>query len=181
MFKRWRRIKMFNRKLIITNAMRQLRINVLVSVCPVWGVPSISTLFPVLAAWCSGMILSTRCSCAATLGFNLILVILAAGTLSLLLFQGVRPVTHSISPCMKRESCALKAGSVSGFLTVMVWAVGAPWPVPPLPGFPLLLPPLPHSGCLGNVAAGNQRPLEETLQYIIVDCVVDQSFGVDDR
>ena len=101
--------------------------------------------------------------------------------LSLLLFQGVRPVIRSISPRMIRVSCALKAGSVSGFPTVLVWVGGAPLPVPPLPGFPLLLPPLPRSGCLGNVAAGNLHLLEEMLRYIIVDCAVDQSFGVDDR
>ena len=57
----------------------------------------------------------------------------------------------------------------------------APLPVPPLPGFPLLLPPLPRSGCLGNVAAGSLRPLEGMLRYINVDFSVDQSFGVDDR
>ena len=111
----WRRIKKFNTKLIITNAMRRLRTNVLVSVRPVWGVPSISALFPDLAVRSSGMILVTQCSCAATTGFNLIPVILAGGTLSLLAFQGVRPVTRSISPRMRWESCALKAGSVSGF------------------------------------------------------------------
>ena len=70
---------------------------------------------------------------------------------------------------------------MSGFPMVLVWVGGAPLPVPPLPGFPLLLPPLPRSGCLGNVVAGNLRPLRGTLRYIIEDCVVDQSFGVDDR
>ena len=59
------------------------------------------------------------------------------------------------------------------------WAGGAPLPVPPLLGFPLLPPPLPRSGCLGNVAAGNLRPLEGTLRCINVDFSVDQSFGVD--
>ena len=177
----WRRIKMFNTKLIITNAMRQLRINVLVSNCPIWGVPPFSTLVPVLAMRCSGTTLSTRCSCAATTGFNLIPVILAAGTLSLLAFQGVCPVTRSIPPRIRRVSCALKAGSVSGFPTVLVWVGAAPLLVPPLPGFPLLLPPRPRSGCLGNVVAGNLRPLIWMLWYIIEDCVVDQSFGVDDR
>ena len=172
---------MFNTKLIITNAMRKLRINVLVSVRPVRDVPSISTPFPDLTARSSGTTLFTRPSCAAPTGFNLILVILAVGTLSLLLFQGVRPVTRSISPHMRWESCALKAGSVSGFPTVLVWVGGAPLPVPPLPGFPLLLPPLPRSGCLGNVVAGNLRPLEGTLRYKDVDFSVDQSFGVDDR
>ena len=174
---------MFNTKLIITNVMRRLRINVLMSVCLVWGVPSFSTLFPVLAMRCSGTTLFTRGSMSrvATPESNLILAILAAGTSSLLAFQGVHPVLRSISPRMRRVSCARNAGSVSGFPTVLVWVGGAPLPVPPLPGFPLLLPPLPRSGCLGNMAAGNQHLLEEMLQYIIVDCVVDQSFGVDDR
>ena len=177
----WWRIKMFNTKLTITNAMRKLRINVLVSVCPNWGAPSFSTLFSDRAVRSSGMTLFTRFPCAATTRFNLIPVILAAGTLSLLLFQGVCPVTRSISPHMRRVSCALKVGSVSGFPTVLVWVGGAPHPVPPLLGFPLLLPPLPRSGCLGNVAAGNLRPLEETLRCINLDFSVDQSFGVDNR
>ena len=172
---------MFNTKLIITNAMRKLRINVLVSVCPIWGTPSISTLFSDLASRSSGTTLFTRSSCAATTGFNLILVILAVGTLSLLMFQGVHPVTRSISPHMRRESCALKAGSVSGFLTGLVWVGGVPLPLPPLPGLPLLLPPLPHSGCLGNMAAGSLCPLKGMLRYINLDFSVDQSFRVDDR
>ena len=130
---------------------------------------------------CSGTILLTCCLCAAPTGSNLILVILAAGTLSLLSFQGVHPVTRSISPCMRWVSCALKAGSASGFLTVLVWVGGAPLPVPPLPGFPLLLPPRPHLGCLGNVVAGNQRPLIGTLRYTDEDFFVDQSFRVDNR
>ena len=87
---------------------------------------------------------------------------------------------RSISPHMRRESCALNAGSVSGFPTALVWVGGAPLPVPPLLGFPLLLPPLPRSGCLGNVAAGNLHPLKGTLRYIDLDFSVDQSFGVDD-
>ena len=140
-----------------------------------------SSLFPILAPQFSGRTLFTRSSCAATTGINLFLGILAVGTLSLLSFQGVHPVTRSISPRMRWESCALKAGSISGFPTILVWAWGAPLPVPPLPGFPLLLPPLPRSGCLGNVAAGNLRPLKGTLWYIDLDFSVDQSFGVDDR
>ena len=177
----WRRINMFNMKLIITNAMRRLRICVLMSVCPSWGVPSFSALVPDLAARSSGMTLFTRCSCAATTGFNLILVILAGRMPSLLAFQGVRPVIRSISPCMMRESCALKVGSISGFPTVLVWAGGAPLPAPLLPGVPLCPPPLPRSGCLGSVVAGNLRPPKGTLQYINLDFSVDQSFGVDDR
>ena len=78
------------------------------------------------------------------------------------------------------ELCS-EGGSVSGFPTVLVWVGVAPLPVPLLAGFPLLLPPLPRSGCLGNVAAGSLRPLARTLRYINVDFSVDQSFGVDDR
>ena len=130
---------------------------------------------------CSGTTLLTQFSCAATTRFNLIPVILAAGTSSLLVFQGVRPVLCSISPRMRRVRCALKAGSVSGFPMVLVWVGGAPLPAPLLPPFPLLLPPRPRSGCLGNVVAGNLRPLIGTLRCIIEDCVVDQSSGVDDR
>ena len=116
----------------------------------------------------------------ATPESNLILAILAAGTLSLLSFQGVRPVTRSISPRMRRVSCALKAGSVSGFPMVLVW-VGAPLPVPPLPLFPLLPPPRHRSGCLGNVVAGNLHPPIRTLRCTDEDFSVDQSSGVDDR
>ena len=112
----------------------------------------------------------------ATPESNLILAILAVGTLSLLLFQGVCPVTRSISPRMTRVSCALNAGSVSGFPTVLVWVGGLPLPVPPLPVFPLRPPPRPRSGRLGNVVAGSLCLLEETLQYRDVDCAVDQSF-----
>ena len=132
---------------------------------------------------CSGTTLFTRGSGSrvATPESNLILVILAAGTLSLLSFQGVRPVTRSISPRMRRVSCALKAGSVSGFPTVLVWVGGLPLPVPPLPVFPPLLPPLPRSGRLGNVVAGNLRPLIGTLRCTDEDFSVDQSSGVDNR
>ena len=90
-------------------------------------------------------------------------------------------MTRSISPRMRRVSCVLNAGSVSGFPTVLVWVGVPPLPVLPLPGFPLLPPPLPRSVRLGNVVAGNLRPLIGTLRCIIEDCVVDQSSGVDDR
>ena len=59
--------------------------------------------------------------------------------------------------------------------------MGAPLPVPPLLGFPLLPPPLPRFGSLGNVVAGNLHPLIGTLQCTDEDFSVDQSFGVDDR
>ena len=131
----------------------------------------------------SGTILLTQGSGSrvATPGSSLILVILAVGTSSLLAFQGVRPVLRSISPRMIRVSCALNAGSVSGFPTVLVWVGVPPLPVPPLPGFPLLPPPLPHSGRLGNMVAGNLRPLIGTLRCTDEDFSVDQSSGVDDR
>ena len=50
----------------------------------------------------------------------------AGGTLSRLLFQGVRPVIRSISPQMIQVSCAWNAGSVSWFPMGLVWAGGAP-------------------------------------------------------
>ena len=179
----WWRIKMFNTKLTITNAMRKLRVCALVSTRPFWGVPWLSALFSALAVWASVTTLCSRGTSAraATPWSNLIRGMMAVGMLSRLLFQGVHPVTRSISPHMRRESCALKVGSVSGFPTGLVWVGGAPPPVPPLLGLPLLLPPLPRSDCLGNVAAGNLHPLKGTLRCINVDFSVDQSFGVDDR
>ena len=131
----------------------------------------------------SGTFLFTRGSGSrvATPESNPILVILAVGTPSLVAFQGVRPVTRSISPRTRWVSCALKAGSASGFLSVLVWVGGAPLPVPPLPGFPLLLPPPPRSGRLGNVVAGNLCPLIGTLRCTDEDFSVDQSSGADDR
>ena len=106
-------------------------------------------------------------------GISLTLVTLAAGMLPLLLFQGVHPVILSISPRMILESCALKAGSPMGFPMGLVWAgVAAPLPLPPLP-------PLPRPGHLGSVVARMLCPLVGTLQYINVDLMIGQSFGVD--
>ena len=69
------------------------------------------------------------------------------------------------------ESCALKAGSLSGFPMGLVWAVVAA----PLPLLPLL--PLPCPGCLGSMVAGMLRPLEGTLQCTDVDLTIrDISF-----
>ena len=132
---------------------------------------------------CSGTSLLTRGSGsrAITPESNLILVILAAGTSSLLTFQGVRPVLRSISPRTRQVSCALNAGSVSGFPMVLVWVGVAPLPVLPLPVFPLLLPPRPRSDRLGNVVAGNLRPLIGTPWCTDEDFSIDQSSGVDDR
>ena len=64
--------------------------------------------------------------CIATSGSSLILVILAAGTLPPLLFQGVHPVILSISPRIALESCALNVGSPNGFPMGLVWAGGIP-------------------------------------------------------
>ena len=111
---------------------------------------------------------------------NLILVILAAGTLSLLLFQGVHPVILSIYPSMALESCALNAGSPNGFPTGLVWAGGVP-PLPLLPLPPLPLPPLPCSECLGSVVAGMLCPREGTLWCTDVDLTIGQSSGVGDK
>ena len=62
----------------------------------------------------------------ATTRSNLILVILAAGTLPLLLFQGVCPVILLISLRIALESCALNAGSLNGSLMGLVLAGGVP-------------------------------------------------------
>ena len=109
----------------------------------------------------------------ATSRFSLIQVILAAGMLPLLLFQGVCPVSLLSSPRIALESCALNAGSPNGFLMGLVWAGG----IPCLPLLPL--PPLPHSGRLGSVVAGNLHPLIGTLWYKDVDWLIDQSSRVD--
>ena len=135
------------------------------SACPSGGMSLFSTTFSALAGGASMMTLSTRGvrPRVATSGSNLILMILAAGTLPQLLFQGVRPVILSISPRMTLESCALNAGSSNGFLMGLVWAGG----VTPQPLLPF--PPLPHSGHLGSVVAGNLHPLIGTLWYTDVD------------
>ena len=95
-----------------------------------------------------------------------------AGTLPLLLFQGVHPVILSISPRITLESCALNAGSPNGFPTGLVLAGG----VPPRPLLPL--PPLPHFGCLGSVVADMLRPLEGMLWCTDVDLTIGQSSRV---
>ena len=95
-----------------------------------------------------------------------------AGTLPLLLFQGVHPVILSISLRIALESCALNAGSPNGFPTGLVLAGG-------VPSRPLLpLPPLPHSGCLGSVVADMLRPLEGMLWCTDVDLTIGQSSRV---
>ena len=104
--------------------------------CPFKGTSLLSASFSALAGGATVTTLLTHSVMprVATSGSSLIPVILAGGTLSLLAFQGVRPVTRSISPWMRQESCALKAGFVSGFPTGLGWAGGAPLPVPPLLG-----------------------------------------------
>ena len=99
----------------------------------------------------------------ATSGSSLILVTLAAGTLPLLLFQGVHPVVLLISLSIALESCALNMGSPNGFPLGLVWAGGIPpWPLLPLP-------PLPCSICLGSMVAGNLHSQVEMLQCTDVD------------
>ena len=107
-------------------------------------------------------------------GINLLLATLAVGTLLRSMFHNVRPVTHSISPSMILESCALNAGLLIGFSAVIIRA-GVAAPLPLLP-----LPLLPHPGRLGNVVAHMLRPLEGTLRCTDVDLTIGQSFGVDD-
>ena len=170
---------MSNAKLMTTRIMKRLRINVLVSVCPSGSMPPLFPSIPALARGGSGRTFWTRGSLSRAVASgprtNLILVTLAAGMLSLLLFQGVLPVILLISPRMILESCALKVGSPIGFPLGLVWeGVAAP-----LPLFPL--PPLPRPGRLGNVVAGMLCPLEGTLRYINVDLMIGQSFAVDGR
>ena len=99
---------------------------------------------------------------------------LAVGTLSLLMFHSVLPVTLSISPRMILESCALKAGLPIGFLAVITQAgVAAPLPLPPLPL-------LPRPGHLGSMVARMLCPLEGMLQCINVGSTIGQFFGADD-
>ena len=156
---------MFNVKLIMTNTIRRLRISVLVFARPFRRMSLCSASFSALAG---GATVTTLLTCGviphiATSGSSLILVILAAGTLPLLLFQGVRLVILLISPRIVLESCALNVGSPNGFLLGMVWAGG----VPPKPLLPW--PPLPHSGCLGSMVAGNLHPQVGMLQCTDVD------------
>ena len=108
-------------------------------------------------------------------GINLSPVTLAGGTLSLLMFHNVRPVTLSIFLRIILESCALKAGLPIGFSVVLVWA-GVVTPHPLLP-----LPPLPRPGHLGSVVAGMLHPLEGTLRCTDVDLTIGQSSRADDK
>ena len=166
---------MFNVKLMTTNMMKKLRINVLVSAGPSGRFCWFSATVSALAGGAFVMTLLTQGTvpCVATSGLSLIPVILAAGTLPLLLFQGVCPVRFSYSLRIALESCALNGGSPNGFPLGLVWAGG----IPPLSLLPL--PPLPHSGYLGSMAAGNLCRRVGTLHYRIVDWSIDQSFGVD--
>ena len=167
-------MKKFNMKLMTTNIMRRLRINVLVSASPFGRVCQISASFSALAGGASVMTLLTQGAVphVAASGSSLIPVILAAGTLPQLLFQGVCPVVLLISLRIALESCSLNAGLLNGFLMGLVWAGG----IPPLPLLPL--PPLPHLGHLGSMVAGMLHPLVGMLQYKIVDWPIGQSSRV---
>ena len=99
-------------------------------------------------------------------GINLLPVFRVIGTFLLSTFQRVLPVTHSISPVIILESCALNAGLPIGFSAVIIRA-GVAVPLPLLP--PL---PLPHPGCLGNVVARMLHPLARTLQCTDVSSTV---------
>ena len=140
-----------------TRKMKRLRICVLMSVHPLGSMP----LWLALAPGAAGRLFSTWSGilhvAASGPGTNLFPVTLAVGTLPLLLFQGVLPVSLSISPRMILESCALNGGSPSGFPMGLVLA-GVATPLPLLP-----LPPLPHPGHLGSVVARMLHPLEGTL------------------
>ena len=114
---------MFNTKLMTTNTMRRLRICVLVSVCPFGRMSLFSASFSALAGGATVTTLLTRgvLPHVATSGSCLILVILAAGMLPLLLFQGVHPVILLISPRI-----TLNAGLPNGFPSGLVGAGGVP-------------------------------------------------------
>ena len=142
---------------------------------PFEGTALCSASFSALAGGATVMTLLTRgvLPCVAASRSNLILAILAAGTLFLLLFQGVHPVILSISPSMALESCALNVGSPNWFPMGLVLAGGGP-PLPLLP-----LPPLPRSGHLGSMVDGMLHPLEGMLWCTDVDLTIGQSFGVD--
>ena len=102
-------------------------------------------------------------------------MILAGGTLSLLLFHKVHLVILSISPAMIWESCALNAGLPIGFSAVIIRAgVAAPLPLlPPLP--------LPRPGHFGSMVAPNLCPLKGTLRCISVGLTVGRFFGELDK
>ena len=165
-------------KLSTVRIMKRLRICVLVSVRPSGSVTLLSALLFALAHGGSGRTFWTRdtgpCVSASGPRISLLLVTLAVGTLSLLMFHSVLPVTLSISPRMILESCALKAGLPIGFLAVITQAgVAAPLPLPPLPL-------LPRPGHLGSMVARMLRPLEGMLQCINVGSTIGQFFGADD-
>ena len=170
---------MFNTKLSTTRNMRRLRIWVLVSVRPSGSATLFAASFSSLAHGGSGRTFwtwGTRSRVASSGPRSIVcLVTVAAGTLSLLTFHNVRPVTLSISPRMILESWALNAGLLIGFSAVITWA-GVAAPLPLLP-----LPPLPHPGRLGSVVAGMLHPLEGTLWCTDVDLMIGQSFGADDK
>ena len=88
-------------------------------------------------------------------------------------FQGVHPVILSISPVTNQENWVLMAGSSRGFLLGPVLAVRVPPSLPPLP-----LPGVLDPQC---VVADNLCLLKETLWYNIMDWLLDQSSGVDDK
>ena len=150
--------------LMITNMKNVLRKYLLMSASPSRSICLTSVSVTTRAGGVPG---SPRGKPCVTTGINL----LGAGMFPLLLFQGVCPVILSISPAMILESCALIAGSLSGFLMGLVWAGG----VPPLP-------PLPLPGCLVPrcVVARNLHPQAGMLQNKIADWSTDQSSRGDD-
>ena len=151
---------------------KNMRSCLLVSASLSRSICQFSAAISALAGGASGTLLSR--SMLPRVWASIINLIPVAGTFRLLSFQGVCPVSPSISWRIALKSCVLNAGSLNGFLTGLDWAGG----IPPLPLFPL--PPLP--GCcphLGSMVAGNLHLPEATPQYINVDLTIGQSFGVD--
>ena len=166
-------------KLSIVRNMKRLRICILESVCPSGSVTLCSASLCTLACGGSRRLFWTRGvrSHVAASGFRTILhlMILAAGTLSLLTFHNVLPVILSISPPIILESCALNAGLPIGFSAVIIQA-GVVAPLPLLP--PL---PLPLLGCLGNVVARMLHPLEGMLRCTDVGLIAGWFSGGFDK
>ena len=149
--------------LMTTNAKNEIRMYLLMATSPLMRMVWCSVSGTALMIGAPGPCGS--CSCASSWS-NLIWGIRISRWW---LFQAVCPVMFSISPLTNRANWALKAGSLSGFLTVLVSAGGAlPLPPLPLPGF--LVPQ-----CM--VVDSLHLP-EETLRYKIVDWLLGQSFGV---
>ena len=161
--------------LMTTNMIKELRNCVLVSASPSGRICWFSATVSALAGGASG----TLCTWGViphgcTSGFNLTLVLCAAGTFPLLLFQGVCPVSLSCSLRIALWSWALNGGSLNEFPMGLVLAGG----IPPLPLCPL--PPLPCCWCPGSMVAHSFHLGVGTTRCKIEDWCFDQFVEDDD-